>query len=323
MSTKKGLIISFVVDKKSTHTVIISVMQDDNLINAIHVGELPILGVKIPCAVLEDNRRVLTQEGYLEAIGRARKAKGRQGSKSDVVPFLAAKNLQPFISEELRIATKPIIFRHVFGGQAFGYSAETLPMVCDVYIDAQNAGALNLKQMPIAEQCRILKSALSQTGIIALVDEATGYQFHRAKDALQKIFEEFIAKDLRKWTKVFPDEFYRHLFRLRGLTYNEATSKRPSILAMDTVDFVYERLAPGVLSELRRLTPKDSKGRRKHKYHQRLTSEVGEPRLREHLLILTALMRSSVDREDFLRRLDLALPKLSTQHLLPGTEPIY
>src|SRR5579872_2893782 len=30
----------------------------------------------IPCAVLEDGRRVLTQEGVLHAIGRAKKAKG-------------------------------------------------------------------------------------------------------------------------------------------------------------------------------------------------------------------------------------------------------
>jgi hypothetical protein len=42
-------------------------------------------------------------------------------------------------------------------------------------------------------------------------------------------------------------------------------------------------LRPGVLDELKRVTPRDDKGRLKHTYFQRLTENVGYPKLREHL----------------------------------------
>jgi hypothetical protein len=42
-------------------------------------------------------------------------------------------------------------------------------------------------------------------------------------------------------------------------------------------------LAPGVLDELKRVTPKNSAGKLKHKLFQHLTSNVGYPKLREHL----------------------------------------
>ncbi len=67
---------------------------------AIAEGTLVIGDLKIPCAVLNDaeNTRVLTQEGFLTAIGRAGKAKGGEGATVDGPPaFLRAANLKPFI----------------------------------------------------------------------------------------------------------------------------------------------------------------------------------------------------------------------------------
>lgn len=291
-------------------------MNVDDIARATHVGELPIQNITIPCAVLEDGRRVLTQQGFLQAIGRARSAKGGQGSSVDVVPFLAAKNLQGFISPELREQLRPIRFRHALGGTAYGYSAECLPKVCEVYIRAAEAGALHGWQGKIAVQSSILLDALSTTGIIALVDEATGFQFQRARDALQEILNAYISAGLLKWTRVFPDEFYKELFRLRGLTYDEVSSKRPPIIGKDTADYIYERLAPNVLKELRRLTPRTKSGRLRHKLFQRLTEDVGHPRLREHLAAVIALMRSSDDHVDFVRRLDRAFPRYTAQQTL-------
>jgi hypothetical protein len=72
---------------------------------------------------------------------------------------------------------------------------------------------------------------------------------------------------------------------------------------------VYDRLAPGVRAELNRLTPRDEKGRLKHKLFQRLTDDVGHPKLREHLASSVALMRASDDWDGFARMLDRALPK--------------
>ena len=65
---------------------------------ATHEGTMKIGGVDIACAVLEDGRRLITQSGFMVALGRARQAKGRAYYDSDVnLPaFLTAKNLRPF-----------------------------------------------------------------------------------------------------------------------------------------------------------------------------------------------------------------------------------
>ena len=166
--------------------------------------------VEIPCYVLEDETRVLSQQGFLKAIGRAEKAKGGHGaSVVDSPPsFLAAKNLKPFISNELRKSTIPIPFQSSEGVRGYGYRATLLPQVCEVYLAMRDAGVILSSQRHIADRAYILMRGLAEVGVIALVDEATGYQKIREKNALATILEKFIARELQPWTKTFPYEFY-------------------------------------------------------------------------------------------------------------------
>jgi hypothetical protein len=281
---------------------------------ATHAGTLKIGDVELSCAVLEDGTRVLTQEGFLHAIGRAKKAKGGEGASVDGLPaFLRAANLKPFISKELEESTRPVVFRPAKGpgyrGIAYGYRAELLPEVCKVYLQARDAKALTPRQQNVATQCDILIRGLATVGIVALVDEATGYQYDRPRKAMLEILETFISKELLKWAKMFPDEFYRELFRLRGWQFTPGSSRRPVHAAKLTIDLVYKRLAPGVLGELQRLIPKDEKGRRKHKFFQRLTEDVGHPKLREHLTAVIGFMRAFDDWDEFYARLNRAFPR--------------
>jgi len=115
--------------------------------------------------------------------------------------------------------------------------------------------------------------------------------------------------ELSRWVKTFPNEFYQNLFRLKGWQYYQFSVKRPSIAGRITNDIVYERLAPGVLDELRRITPKDPKGRRKHRYQQRLTRDIGHPALREHIASVISLMKASTSWRRFYAMLNRALPK--------------
>ena len=72
--------------------------------------------------------------------------------------------------------------------------------------------------------------AFARVGITALVDEATGYQYEREHDELQKILKAYISEELLPWQKRFPDIFYKELFRLNGWNYTvngiKKTSKR-------------------------------------------------------------------------------------------------
>jgi hypothetical protein len=200
-------------------------------------------------------------------------------------------------------------FINKHGQKAQGYRAELLQMVCDVYLDARKGGMLTQSQEKIADQAEMLVRGFARVGIIALVDEATGYQRDRASDALARILEQFIAKELQPWVKTFPDEFYEQLFRLRGLEFPRDTVKRPQYFGYLTNDIIYKRLAPGILDELKRTEPKTPSGRRKGTIQQRLTPDLGHPKLREHLASVTTIMALSDDYEDFMRKLDKRHPK--------------
>ena len=184
-----------------------------------------------------------------------------------------------------------------------------MPKICEVWLKAREEGALKTGQLGIAAKAEILMRGLAHIGIIALVDEATGYQAVRSRQALQEILEQFIAKDLQPWTKTFPDEFYENLFRLRGWQYKPLNARRPGVVAAYTVNLIYERLAPGVLEELRKKTPKKVKGRRTHKLFQNLTPDIGHPKLKEHISNVLVLQKVNDDWKTFMKMMDRALPK--------------
>ena len=127
--------------------------------------------------------------------------------------------------------------------------------------------------------------------------------------ALQAILDQFLRKELAAWAKRFPDEFYQQIFRLRGWEWKGMKVNRPQVVAKYTNDFVYERLAPGILEELQRRNPKDGKGQRRSAHHQWLTEDVGDPALAQHLYAVIGLMRASNTWEQFKTMLVRAFPK--------------
>lgn len=284
----------------------------DQVVQAEHGSvdhPLRISDMEIPCYVLADERRVLAQGGMISSLGMSWGSSGKPGPDR-LAKFTAGKGITPFISAELQDrTTNPIKFRAPNGKIAYGYEATVLADLCDAVLEARAAGKLQAQQEHIAKRCEILVRGFARVGIIALVDEATGFQEVRARRALETILENFIADELLKWAKRFPDEFYREMARLRGLRYSEIATKRPAYIGRLTNDLVYDRLAPGVLRELKRKNPKDDRGRRKYKHHQWLTEDVGNPRLREHLAAVIALMRASSNWRNFYSLLQRAFPK--------------
>ena len=276
--------------------------------------------IEIPCYVLENETRVLSQGGFLQAIGRSRTPKAGTGGVDLTQSILAASNLKPFVSESLGVSTKPIRFLIASSGPiAYGYPAELLPKVCAVYLEARARGKLRQPQHHIAARAEVLLRGLATVGVIALVDEATGYQNLRAQRALAIILEKFIAKELQPWTKTFPYEFYTEIARLKGWP-PMYSMKRPSVVGHYTNDIVYERIAPGLLKELRDVNPTLPTGRRQHQHHQWFTPEFGHPKLKEHLAAVTALMRAAPNWPAFQRSLQRAFRKLNDNLPLPIEE---
>jgi hypothetical protein len=281
-----------------------------------HRGSIKLGEVEIECYVLEDGRRVLTQESFLKGMGRAAKAKGGHGvltTVDDTPAFLAASNLKPLIEKEILSSTAPVEFASLAGQKIRGYAAELLPEVCRVYLAARDAKLLMPSQRHIAERSDMLVRALASLGIVALVDEATGYEKVRDRGALQALLDKYLRQEHAAWAKRFPDEFYKEMFRLRGWNYPTPSGARPGVVGTFTNDLVYERLAPGLLAELEARNPKMDTGSRRSKHHQWMTDDVGNPALTNHMHAVLGFMRAADSWDQLMRMMDRAFPKKGTQ----------
>lgn len=287
--------------------------------NAAHKGSLKLGDMQIPCAVLEDGRRIISENGINSTLGSSggKSLKLRDSANFEHGPlplFLSSKALHPFVNDVFDAKDLETITYLDSGKEYVGYPAHILPKVCEVWLKARDANALQRSQIPKTIKAEIMMRALAHIGITALVDEATGYQDAREKDALAKIFEEFVAKELQPWIKTFPDEYYKQLFRLYGYDYPNPKQKnfRPQFFGKVTNKVVYKKLAPEILPELKKQANKT--GKKSAKLHQTLTSDVGHPKLREHLASIVTLMKLSEDKDSFFEKVDLIHPDFNENY---------
>jgi P63C domain len=292
---------------------------DESIPRATHAGILNLGGSELSCYVLADGTRILSTRAIMKSLNRT--WRGRKYGGTELPVFLEAKNLKPFISKELTSVLSPLDFRTEIGARAEGFRAEILPAVCDIYLKARQEGALTPNQLVIAQQCEMLVRGLANTGIVALVDEATGFQAVRPKDALQSYLEMILRKELAAWGKKFPDEFYINIYKLKGWTWPGMQKNRFSVVAKYTRNLIYERLAPGVLTELEKRSPKDEKGNRKHKLHQWLNDDLGHPMLAQHMHAILMFQRLAIQNgqswDQFLSMVQQVMPKKDSTLLLP------
>jgi hypothetical protein len=280
-----------------------------------HTGTLK-LGDGIPCSVLAGGMRVLSVNGVTRAFnsgGKGRVAVGGVGT--EMVPsFLAAANVRPFISTELAEQLRaPIAYRSMTGGRtAIGYEADILRLMCDSLLEARAAGVLRAHQMPTASAAEILMRGFAKVGIIALVDEATGYQADRAHEELQLVLRAYISKELLKWTERFPPEFFEQVFRIHGWPYVEGSAKRPGYVGKFINKFVYEQLPDGVLDHLRAKNPRVN-GHRKTQHHRWLTNHTGNPHLDKQVVAVITAMKLSKGKTEFVESFNKLYAPRGTQ----------
>jgi hypothetical protein len=262
--------------------------------------------IQLDCYVLNDERRVIIQRGMMTALDMSQGTAGR-GDGDRLARFLATKSVSPFVSDGLReVIISPIKFK-VGGSIAYGYEATILADICESVLRARREGKLNYQQEHIAEQCEVLLASFAKVGIIALVDEATGYQYVRQRDALEQLLEEFLSEELRRWVRTFPAAYFKELCRLRNVQFRP-NMKLPQYFGHLTNDIVYRRLHPRVLEELQQRTGRNESGNRPNKLFQWLSEDAGHPKLLQHLGLVVGLMRISKSYKEFQGHLDVAAP---------------
>lgn len=278
-------------------------------------GVLELGDAKIPCAVLSDGRRVLTENGITHAIlgvrsGASKRLKRASQEAGALIPlFIAPSQLKPFIDNALLSGPLHPIQYQDGKRVVTGYDARILRAVCEIWLRAREAKALQSQQLDKAQRAETLMRALADVGLIALVDEATGYQKFRARDELQKILSAYISKELLPWSKRFPDSFYEELHRVRGWQYKLGSNARNAYIGKLTKALIYDPLPPGVVQELEKRNPYDPTiKRRKHRHHQLLTKEIGHPHLEKQIVSVTTLLSVSDDWAEFTKLFSKKFP---------------
>lgn len=267
--------------------------------------------------------RVLSMNGVSRAFGSGAKGRSRTAYATEEIgarplpPFLSSESIKSLISDDLKAPLgSPIEYKPRRGGRtAFGYEAYLLPKICGLILDAHKVKPIQNPEIP--QMAEMLLRGFAEIGIVALVDEATGYQEVREKDALQALLDLYLRKELAAWAKRFPDEFYQQIFRLRGWIWRGRSTNPPQVVATYTKDIVYARLQEGLLEELEKKNPVDEKGKRKNKHFQWLTDDVGHPALAQHLHAVIGLMRASATWDQFKNMLDMAFPKRGDTLMMP------
>jgi hypothetical protein len=253
---------------------------------AKHRGDLELGGDPIDCYVLDTGERVITLSAILKTLAGV--------IASNLGDYLGVSALKPFLNSDL-ILGETIEF-HIPGTQlrGRGIAAERFIEILNAYVKALEAGKLTTeRQREIAIKASIVLGACAKVGLIALIDEATGYQFERAEDALQVKIRAFIADELRDWEKTFPDELWEQFGRLTN--WKGKFHQRPKWWGHLVIELIYDALDADVAKYLRENKPKPQHGKN---YHQWFTEDYGLKHLIPHIYKIIGMAENCKDMRE-------------------------
>ena len=283
-----------------------SKIENSHIGKVTHQGKWKVYdGLEIECYVTDKGIRLLSLRGTARALD----INGNGGRA--LLRNLQSKWIQPYISDQLKEwilwATNEKIKQIdvPFGPAIIPFKASLFVDICKAYIAANNDKALSESLMRTYYRLILLMTAFAKTGIDAMVDSITGYKEDKRKEELLKILKIYISEEFLEWTKMFPEEFYEQIFRLKKWgSFQKAGQKMPQVVGFYTNDIVYERLPDKVLVELKKKVKKSENGNNLVKLHQGLSKDYGVLHLERHLIAVIALMKASTCWEHFLEMLD-------------------
>lgn len=249
-------------------------------------GELSLGGHAVDAYVLDTEQRVISLRAAVKTIADA--------DHSKLGDYVGVQALKSFIDSDL-VLGETVQF-HIPGTQlkGIGISAERFLEILNAYVKALEAGALTTdRQREIAVRCSIILGACAKVGLIALIDEATGYQYERAQDALQLKLKAFIADELREWEKTFPDELWEQFGRLTN--WKGSLHSRPKWWGKLVMELIYDALDKDVAEHLRTHKPPPRKG---HNYHQWMTQDFGLKALIPHIYEVIGIAKTCDDMRE-------------------------
>lgn len=224
-------------------------------------GKIDLGGDELDVYVLDTGDRVIALRSAIKSMSGA--DSGNLGS------YVGASALKSYVNSDLILGE--LLDFSIPGTQFIGrgMTTEHFELICRGYVQALYEGvSLTDRQREIAIKCAVLTAGLTRTGLDALIDEATGYQYERAEDALQVKLRAFIADELRDWEKTFPDELWEEFGRLTG--WETPLQSRPKWWGKLVIELIYDTLDPDVAEYLKANKPPTGVH-----WHRQLTENLG------------------------------------------------
>lgn len=279
-------------------------MQDKNsLPKETHPGTLQIGSKVLQCGVLDNGIRVFSTRGVTRAMGGKRT--GTAGTAQNGAPqlpsFLASDAIKPHISPQLmaRLLT-PLQYQPKHGGRsAYGYEATLLPEICELILYANEQKPFKPNQRHLVDTASLLIRGFARIGIIALIDEATGYQDDRARDELNKLLAMYVQEAFRPYVGKFRNDFFREVYRIYGWEYKPGNTQSPRYVGKFINKYIYEPMLPNILPRLQTVNPVNKKGQRARKHFQHLSKELGTPHIDKQIAVVTSLLRLADNPQSF------------------------
>ena len=253
---------------------------------AKHRGIMTLGGMPVEVYVLDTGDRVMSLRAAVKVLT------GIDGGVLE--DYIGVKALKDFVNSDLVLEETVAFTIPGVGGLGRGITAEQFEGILSGYVRALHAGALKTdRQREIAITCAILATSFLKLGIIAQIDEVTGYQYERAADALQVKIQAYIAEELRAWEKTFPDELWEQFGRLTN--WKGSLHSRPKWWGHLVNELIYEALDPDVAKYLKDNKPKPFHGQN---YHQWLSEDVGLKALIPHIYKIIGMAEGCRDMRE-------------------------
>jgi hypothetical protein len=261
------------------------------VLSASHFGTVHFGDLECDAVVLNTGERGYVRKQLAKLLGF------HEGHKGSRFARLLA-DFAPNALSALDKSREPILLPT--GRQTEFFPAGVIADVASAVVTAAINGTLHRARKGIVPNCMKIMHALATTGEVALIDEATGYQYHRAPDALQDLIAKLLRQSCSTWERRFHPDYYRAIYRLFGWKYDGHEQNPPHVVGQITHRWVYGPVLPVEMIEEIRARKSLSQ-----RHHQWLTQQ-GLARLESQIHAVTAIARSSVSYPDFKRRCDAA-----------------